>query len=97
MQKAIIKLYEIQELGEKAKRKAIEEHRTFLLSVMCKDDFITGDPAYDTPEEVEKAFAAEYSYYLLNDTPIIENIEANEYLFYKSGDLANLAELDLIA
>lgn len=97
MQKAIINLYQIQELDERAKRKAIEEHRTFLLSILCRDDFISGDPEHDTEEELEKTLAAEYNYIMFNDEPIMESIEANEYLFDKNGEIINLQELELIA
>ena len=83
-----IKLYSFSELNEKAKRKAIEAHREFMLSVMAPDDFITGIAEYDTPEELQKTYEAQYDYYLINDEPIIENIEANDYLFFANGELA---------
>ena len=85
-----IKLYSFSELGEKAKRKAIEEHRAFMLSLMALDDFITGIAEYDTPEELQKTYKAQYDYYLMNDEPIIENIEANDYLFFENGELAHI-------
>lgn len=84
-----IKLYSFSELNEKAKRKAIEEHREFELSVMRPDDFISGIAEYDTPEELQKTYEAQYDYYLMNDEPIIESIEANDYLFFENGKLAS--------
>jgi hypothetical protein len=84
-----IKLYSFSELNEKAKRRAIEEHREFLLSIMSPNDFITGISEYDTPEELQKIYKAEYDYYLMNDEPIIENINANDYLFFENGELAH--------
>lgn len=84
-----IKLYSFSELNEKAKRKAIEEHREFMLSLMSPDDFISGIAEYDTPEELQKIYEAEYDYYLFDDKPIIENIEANDYLFFENGELAH--------
>jgi len=84
-----IKLYSFSELGEKAKRKAIEDHRAFMLSLMSPEDFISGIAEYDTPEELQKTYEAEYEYYATNDEPIIENIEANDYLFFANGKLAH--------
>jgi len=84
-----IKLYSFSELNEKAKRKAIEAHREFMLSIMAPDDFITGIAEYDTPEELQKTYEAQYDYYLMNDEPIIENIEANDYLFFANGEIAH--------
>ena len=88
----MIKLYTLDELSEQARKKAIEEHRQFELSIMTPEDFITGDPEYDTEEELQKSYDAEYDYYLFNDEPIIENIEANGYYFYEDGEMANVTE-----
>lgn len=82
-----INIYSLDELNEKARNRAIEEHRKFLLSIMCPEDFISGCPEYDTPEELEKAYNSEYEYYLKNDEPIIESIEANEYMFFSNGEI----------
>lgn len=89
MKKVTINLYEFSELNEKAKQKAIDEHRNFLLSVMNPNDFIRGDSEYDTEKELQKAFDSEYEYFEANDEPIIESIEANEYLFYSDGIMAH--------
>lgn len=88
MKKVTINLYSFDELTEKAKEKAIDDHRSFLLSVMCSDDFISGCPEYDTNEELQKAYEAEYEYYSMNDEPIIESIQCNEYDFFSNGELA---------
>lgn len=82
-----INIYSFSELGEKAQRKAVDEHREFLLSVMRPEDFISGCPEYDTPEELQKEYESEYDYYLMNDDPIIESIEVNGYMFYANGDI----------
>lgn len=84
-----IKLYSFSELSEKAKRKAIEDCREFELSVMRPEDFIMGIAEYDTPEELQKAYEAKYDYYAMNDEPLIEIIEVNDYLFFENGELAH--------
>lgn len=84
-----INLYSFDELSETAKQYAINEHRDFLLSTMSKDDFISGDEEYDTPEKLQEQYDSEYEYYSNNDEPIIESIEINEYLFHKDGQLAH--------
>jgi len=89
MKRVTITLYQFQELPEKSQRKAVDDHRYFLLGEMHPNDFISGDPEYDTPEELQKTYEAEYDYYLMNDDPIIENIETNEYYFFHDGTLAN--------
>ena len=87
-----IPLCELHELSDMAKRKAIEGHRDFLLGVMQPSDFISGDPEYDTPEQLSEAYKKEFEYYSFNDEPIIESIEANGYLFYMDGELAHVVE-----
>lgn len=89
MTTATINLYTFQELTQNAKQRAIEEHRYILLSLLRPDDFISGDPDYDTPEELQKAYNAEYDYILFNDDPIIESLEINEYLYFCDGKIAN--------
>jgi mRNA-degrading endonuclease HigB of HigAB toxin-antitoxin module len=84
-----LNLYSFSELSNKAKQNAIEQHRIFELSVMQPETFISGDAEYDTPEELQKVYNAEYNYYSENDEPIIENIEANDYLFFGNGELAS--------
>ncbi len=84
-----INLYSFDELTEKAQRKAIDEHRQFLLSTMQPSDFISGDAEYDTPEKIQEAYDGEYKYYENDEEPIEESIEINEYMFFESGELAN--------
>jgi len=80
-------IYKFDELSDEAKGKAIDEHRDFLLSIMTKEDFITGDDEYDTEEEIQKSYESEYNYFLNYDEPIIESIEINEYDFFEDGSL----------
>jgi len=89
MKKVTINLYSFSELNEKAQNLAIDEHRNFMLSNMQISDFISGEDEYDTDEELQKMFDSEYEYIESLDTPIIDSIEANEYLFFASGKLAN--------
>ena len=84
-----INLYSFEELSVRAQERAIREHRDFLLTVMQPDDFISGDPEYDTPEQLSEQYDTEYDYVLFNDTPVVESIEANDYLFYSDGAMAN--------
>lgn len=49
-----INLYKLSELSGKAQAHAIEEHRYFMLSDMTPEDFISGNPEYDTAEELQK-------------------------------------------
>lgn len=84
-----INLYTFSELSEKAKEKAIEDARQFLLSIMHPTDFISGDPEYDTHEKLTEQYTAEHDYYCFNDEPILEYIEANDYIFYYNGDLCH--------
>ena len=85
-----IKLYSFEELGAIAQQKAIHEHRRFMLDIMQPSDFISGEDKYDTPEQLQAQYNAEWDYVAENDEPVIESIEANEYLFYDSGDLAHI-------
>lgn len=82
-----INLYAFSELSERAQQKAISDHRVFLINTMEENDFIFGDPVYDTPEKLKEAYEAEFDYYLMHDEPIIESIEINEYLFYSDGSI----------
>lgn len=84
-----INVYSLDELTDDARRNAIEEHRQFLLDEMSPADFISGDPEYDTPEQLQEQYESEYEYYEDNDDVIIESIECNEYLFFANGTMAN--------
>lgn len=83
-------LYQYHELSDTAQQKAVADHREFLLSTMQFDDFISGCPEYDTPEQLQFAYNSEYEYYLFNDEPIIESIEINEYWFFHDGTIAHV-------
>ena len=79
MKKVQINLYSFNELNKDAKNYAIEEHRDFLLSIYSDSDF---DESYNmTYSKYEKSLTEEY---------LIEEIEANEYLFFFNGELANI-------
>ena len=83
-----IRLYTFQELNEKAKRKAIEEHRPFLLDVLVPD-YIDGVIDWNDPEKMGM-YDDEYNYILENDDPVIESIDINEYYFYFDGTMCNV-------
>lgn len=85
-------LYEVSELTGTAKQKAIMNQRDFLLGYLHPNDFISGEPEFDTPEQLQRQYEAEYEYYLWNDEPVIEDIEANEYLYYADGSMAHVVE-----
>lgn len=89
----IIGIYKFNELNIGARNKAIEDERDFRLSIMRPIDFISGDPEYDTPEELQKTYEAQYAYYEANDDPIIECIEANDYDYYENGEIVGSNEL----
>lgn len=85
-----VNLYDIDELTGYAKEKAISDFRMSYLSDMSPSDFISGDPEYDTPEELHNAYDAECRYLEEHDAPIIELIHANQYLFYADGEAARV-------
>lgn len=89
----VIGVYKFNELSVDARNKAIDDHRCFLLSIMRPEDFISGDPKYDTLEELQKTYEAEYAYYEANDDSIIECIEANDYDYYENGEIVGSNEL----
>ena len=80
-----IKLYTIHELNEKAKTKAIEDHRYFLLDMLVPD-YIDGIIDWNDPEKMEM-YHEEYNYILNNDDYVIENIEINDYYYYFNGEM----------
>lgn len=90
MKTANIDLYTFDELNEEAKAKAIEEERLVMLAIMQPSDFISGVAEYDTPEELEKSYRAEYGYIISNDEPVLESLKANEYFFFADGSAANV-------
>lgn len=85
-----VTVYKLEELSDSARQYAIDEHRSFLLDEMQPSDFISGDPEYDTPEMLQEVFESEYEAYATDDDIIIESIEANEYMFFDNGKIANV-------
>lgn len=85
-----IKLYSFAELIGKAKEKAIEDHRRFMLSMLETEDY--RDMAEGDEKEMQRLYDSEWDYYDGNDEPIIENIEINEYLFFENGELAHTVQ-----
>ena len=83
-----IKLYAFAELSLKAKQRAIEEHRKFTLDELSPSDY--ADMAKDSGKPANALYELDYEYYLMNDEPIIENIEANEYLYFEDGEMAHV-------
>jgi len=77
MKKVTINIYEYSELNSKAKERAISEHEAFLLSIGNEFENENGEIVREYPNEIEL-------------TEVIDSIEANEYLFYSDGDLANV-------
>lgn len=71
-----INLYEFSELSETAKQKAIDEHRGFLQALPVELENEAG--------ELEKYYNMDYS-----DSEVIENIEANEYIYFADGCLSS--------
>lgn len=80
-----ITLYHFQELTPKAQAKAISDHRLFLLETL-QPDYIDGVSDWNDPEKMEM-YRDEIQYLEEHDEPVIEAIEANEYLFHPDGDL----------
>ena len=78
MKQVTINLYSFHELGKVAQRKAIEEHKEFMESI----------PA---PVEVEEGHIKNI-YEKYNKAEVIDNIEANEYVFFEDGELASVVE-----
>ena len=78
MKKVTIKIYTIRELSQKSRSFAVSDHRDFMLSVYRDDDW-------------DESIGMTYSKYekTLRNKDLIENIEANEYLFFANGELAN--------
>ena len=75
MKTVTINLYDFADLSQGAKDKAIQDHREFLESL---------------PEECENEAGELEQYYRMDysNEEIIENIEANEYIYFANGDMA---------
>ena len=78
MKTVCINLYSFSELNDDAKNRAIDEHR----------DFMQSFPDEYQNEHGELVF--EYANY--TKAEVIENIEANEYLFFANGILADTVQ-----
>lgn len=77
MKKVTIDLFSISELDKEAKRKAIEEHKAFLI-----ESYQDGD--YDESFNMTRSKYAKQ----LTKSEIIENIEINGYLYFSDGSMA---------
>jgi hypothetical protein len=75
MKQVTINLYSFSELNEKAKQTAINEHQTFMESLPVEYENEAGE-LEDVYEEYD-------------ENAVIENIEANEYIFFEDGKLAS--------
>lgn len=73
-----INLYSLNELSDKAKEKAINEHGDFLESVGFDYEDENGEMKMDYTRPTEEEIA--------------DSIEANEYIFYANGDMANICQ-----
>ena len=78
MKTVSINLYSFSELNDHAKNRAIDEHRDFMQSFpdQCENEF--GELVF------------EYADYTMAE--VIQNIEANEYLFFADGTLADTVQ-----
>lgn len=89
MKEITIHLYQYEELDERAKRRALYEARMDAVSNMRPEDFVSGDPEFDTPEELENQCELEKEYYEREDEPVIEYINDNGYWFFHDGTMAD--------
>ena len=81
MKKVTINVYELKELDKHIQNMLIDEHRDFLISIYSDDMF-------------DESFNMTRSKYAktLTKSKIIKDIEANEYLYFKNGDLVQYVE-----
>lgn len=85
MKKVTISLYTIDELNDEARAAAVEIHRRGMLDDL-RPDYIDGVTDWDDPEKMEM-YEAEYDQIYSDDTYVVSNIRANEYLYYADGCL----------
>ena len=78
MKTVSINLYSFSELNDHAKNRAIDEHRDFMQSL----------PDQYVDEHGELVF--EYADYTIAE--VIDSIEANKYLFFADGTLADTVQ-----
>ena len=76
MKQVTINLYSFSELNEKARQRAINEHQSFMTNEGQEYEDDNGEMQIDYPEWEED--------------DVIENIEANEYVFFEDGELASV-------
>ena len=81
--KVEIKLHELNELSESAKTKAISEHYNFMFETERPENFEDEEDYESHMNWLEKWSDGVENY-------VIENIEANEYLYFEDGSLANI-------
>lgn len=81
MKKVEIKLYSFEELCEDSKNRAKYSHYGFLCDVFDASDY-DESLNYSLKQYEDDLFDDDFKL-------VIENIEDNEYLFFKDGDLAN--------
>lgn len=74
MKQVTVNLYSFEELNEYGKEKAIQEHKEFLDNELLEF------------EDENSNTKSEYIYY--SDEDVIDNILANEYMFFHNGDMA---------
>lgn len=88
MKEVKINLYRIDELDPMERQLAIWSCRSSMLDSLSPEDFISGDPEFDTPEELGFQYDMEREYILTEDEPVLEYIEANNMLFFYDGSAA---------
>lgn len=76
MKQVTINLYSFSELSKEAQQKAIYEHKEFLLQLGEESENEDGEMITEYPDDYE-------------DDCVIENIEANEYIYFEDGQLAS--------
>ncbi len=81
------KVFKFEELSETAKQKAIIDHVNFEIEVMDENS-----PYYEVAMKMETPWFLTEALYFDYRNSIIETIKANEYEFYKDGELINLSK-----
>ena len=85
MLKVEISLYRLRELSPAAYRRAVDDHRYFLLDAL-QPDYIDGVTDWNDPGKMEM-YRAEYDYIMFNDNPVIDSINCNGYFFHPDGEI----------
>jgi len=79
MKQVLINLYSFNELSKKAQQKAIYSHAEFMATMPVMVENEAGEM-----EEIFEEFGSDFE-----DEQVIDNIEANDYLFFEDGKLAH--------